>query len=284
MEARRPALANLLGVLPLRDENPVRTTPVLTWLIVGACVAVFLLWQPTPFSDTSDDLEFNLRNAAIPCELVESRPLSVDEVVATFRLGDQSACGVGAPASPPFDGGKNVWLAAVVSMFLHGSVLHIAGNMLFLWVFGNNVEDRLGKVGFALFYLAGGLVALGAHVLVDPSSTVPLVGASGAIAAVMGAYLVWYPNARVRTLVIMLFITVVDVPAKWLLALWFALQFFTDPNAGVAWTAHVGGFVFGMVVALATRSLGGRPGAPVDRRARPGRWQPPPPGPFGGRY
>jgi membrane associated rhomboid family serine protease len=274
----------LLGVLPLRDENPVRTAPVLTWLIVGACLAVFLLWQPTPFADTGDDLEFNLRNAAIPCELTESRPLSVDEVVATFRLGDDSACGVGAPASPPFDGGKNVWLAAVVSMFLHGSVLHIAGNMLFLWVFGNNVEDRLGKVGFALFYLAGGLVALGAHVLVDPSSTVPLVGASGAIAAVMGAYLVWYPNARVRTLVIMLFILVVNVPAKWLLAFWFALQFLTDPNTGVAWVAHVGGFVFGVLVALAIRTLGGRPGAPVDRQARPGRWQPPPPGPFGGRY
>jgi membrane associated rhomboid family serine protease len=121
-------------------------------------------------------------------------------------------------------------------------------------------------------------------VLVDPSSTVPLVGASGAIAAVMGAYLVWYPNARVRTLVIMLFILVVNVPAKWLLAFWFALQFLTDPNTGVAWVAHVGGFVFGVLVALVIRTLGGRPGAPVDRQARPGRWQPPPPGPFGGRY
>ncbi|HEX6420263.1 MAG TPA: rhomboid family intramembrane serine protease [Acidimicrobiales bacterium] len=267
-------------MLPLRDENPVRRPPVLTWLIVAACVAAYFLWQPTPFTDTTDDLAFNLRNAAIPCELVETRPLSVDEVVATFQLGDQSACEVGRPV-PPFDAGKNVWLAAVVSMFLHGSLLHIGGNMLFLWVFGNNVEDRLGKVGFALFYLAGGLVALGAHVFADPSSTVPLVGASGAIAAVMGAYLVWYPNAPVRTLVIMIFITVVEVPAKWLLVLWFVLQFFTDPNAGVAWVAHVGGFVFGVVVALATRSIT-RPPPPRRPAARPG-WYPDPPG-YGGRY
>jgi hypothetical protein len=131
-------------VLPLRDENPVRTTPVVTWFIVAACVAAYLFWQPGPFDSTTADVEFNLRHAAIPCEVVDGEPLSVDEVVATFRLGDQQACGVGDPASPPLEPGKNVWLAMVVSMFLHGSLLHIAGNLLFLWVFGNNIEDRLG--------------------------------------------------------------------------------------------------------------------------------------------
>ena len=248
-------------MLPLRDENPAVSTPVVTWLIVAACVVAFLVWQPTPFSDTTADVDFTLRQAAIPCEVVTGEPLTVDEVVATFRFGDESACGTGSDASPPYDAGKNVWFSVVVSMFLHGSVMHLAGNMLFLWVFGNNIEDRLGKVGFALFYLVGGIAATATHVAIDPASTVPLVGASGAIAAVMGAYLVWYPNAPVRTAVIFLLITVVDVKAKWLLGFWFVLQFFTNPNDGVAWAAHVGGFVFGVVVALALRGVDRRPDA-----------------------
>ncbi|MDD9372222.1 MAG: rhomboid family intramembrane serine protease [Acidimicrobiales bacterium] len=271
-------------MLPLRDENPVRTTPVVTWAIVAACIAAFLFWQPGPFSSTSADLEFNLRNAAIPCELVTGEPLTSDEIVATFQLGDDQACDVGDPASPPLDPGKNVWLAAVVSMFLHGSLLHIAGNMLFLWVFGNNIEDRLGHVGFALFYLAGGLAATAGHVLVDPSSTVPVVGASGAIAAVMGAYLVWYPDAPVRTLVIFFFITIMDIRAKWLLGFWFVLQFFTDPNDGVAWMAHVAGFAFGVLVALALRGFVRRPPARPLPGPTDGWYRPPPPGDFGGRY
>jgi membrane associated rhomboid family serine protease len=250
-------------MLPLRDENPAGSTPVVTWLVVAACVAAFFFWQPSPLSSTTEDVEFTLRQAAIPCEVVVGAPLTVDEVVATFQFGDESACGAGSDASPPFDAGKDVWLSVVVSMFLHGGVMHLAGNMLFLWVFGNNIEDRLGKVGFALFYVAGGVVATAAHVAVDPASTVPLVGASGAIAAVMGAYLVWFPNAPVRTVVIFLLITIIDVRAKWLLGFWFVLQFFTNPNDGVAWAAHVGGFAFGVVVALALRGIG--------RRSRPDR-------------
>jgi hypothetical protein len=284
-EATGPTVANFVAVLPLRDENPTRHSPFVTWLILAACLVAFFVWQPTPFSTTDDDLEFNLRHAAIPCEVVEGRPLSVDEVVATFRIGDDSACGVGS-ASPPFDAGKDVWLAVVVSMFLHGGVLHLAGNMWFLWVFGNNVEDRLGKVGFALFYLAGGVAATAAHIAVDGSSTVLVVGASGAIAAVMGAYMVWFPNVPVRTAVIMFFITVVDVPAKWVLGFWFVLQFFTDPNQGVAWMAHVGGFAFGVVVALAVQAIIGPPRVTPPGGRTAGGW--PPSGPddrrFGGGY
>jgi membrane associated rhomboid family serine protease len=272
-------------VLPLRDENPARSVPVVTWVIIAACVAVFLFWQPTPWSSTPEDVDFTLRWAAIPCELTTGEPLTVDEVVATFRFGDDSACGFGSPASPPFEPDKDVWLAALVSMFLHGSIAHLAGNMLFLWVFGNNVEDRLGKVGFVLFYLVGGIAATVAHVALDPSSTVPVVGASGAIAAVMGAYMVWYPNAPIRTLVLFItFITVVDVRAKWLLGLWFVFQFFTDPNEGVAWMAHVGGFVFGVAVAWLLRNVR-RPPEPLRPPPghRAGGWyrppHPPPPPP-----
>lgn len=270
-------------MLPLRDENPVRTTPVVTWLIVAACLVAYFLWQPDPFSTTTADLEFNLRHAAIPCEVVQGEPLTVDEAVATFRLGDDRACGVGSPTSPPVEADKNVWLSVLTSMFLHGSVMHLAGNMLFLWVFGNNIEDRLGKLGFALFYVAGGIAATGGHVLVDADSTVPVVGASGAIAAVMGAYLVWFPDVPVRTLVIFFFITVMDVRAKWLLGVWFLFQFFTDPNDGVAWVAHVGGFVFGVLVALLLRGVGRRPEVPPwagqgpPGYGPPGWYRPPPP-------
>ena len=284
-DASGPTVATFGAVLPLRDDNPTRRRPVVTWLIVAACLGAFLLWQPTPLSSTDDDLEFNLRHAAIPCEVVDGRPLTVDEVVATFSIGDDRACGVGAEGSPPFVPGKDVWLAVVTSIFLHGSVLHLAGNLLFLWVFGNNVEDRLGPVGFALFYLAGGVAATAAHIAAGASSTVPVVGASGAIAAIMGAYLVWFPDARVRTAVFMLVIAVVDVRAKWVLGFWFVLQFFTDPNQGVAWMAHVGGFAFGLVVALFVRALAG-PARPAPARPSVGGW--PPPGPddrrFGGRY
>jgi membrane associated rhomboid family serine protease len=246
-------------VLPLRDDIPARRPAIVTWLIIAACLAAYFLWQPTPFEDTVDDLEFNLRYAAIPCEVVEQRPLTVAEVESTFSLGDQESCGIDQGTTPAFEPGKNPLLAVVTSMFLHGSLLHLGGNLLFLWIFGNNVEDRLGRVGFAAFYLLGGVVATLSHVAVGTDSTVPMVGASGAIAAVMGAYLIWFPNARVRTAVFFFFIAVVDLPAKWVLGSWFVLQFFTDPNQGVAWMAHVGGFVFGALVALLLlRGFGGR--------------------------
>ena len=244
-------------MLPIGDDNPVSRAPVVTWLIIAACLVAYFFWQPTPFSETVDDIEFDLRYAAIPCEVIEHRPLTRAEVGATFSLGDDNACNIDRGQTRPFDPGKNVWLAIVTSMFLHGGLLHIGGNMLFLWVFGNNVEDRLGRLGFAAFYLVGGLVATLAHVVVSQDSTVPSIGASGAIAAVMGAYLVWFPNARVRTIVIIL---LVNVPAKVVLVVWFVLQFFTDPNEGVAWVAHVAGFAFGVVVGLLLRGFGDRSG------------------------
>ena len=254
-------------MLPLRDENPVRRAPVLTWVIIGLCIAAYFVWQPSPLGDTDEDVIFTLDHAAIPCEVVEGRPLDQNEVIATFNQGLTNACNIDQDRSAPFAPDKNVWLAVIVSMFLHGSLLHIGGNMLFLWVFGNNVEDAFGRVGFALFYLVGGIVATATHILLDVDSTVPVVGASGAIAAVMGAYAVLYPGAKVRTLVFVLFIFVLDLPAVVLLGFWFALQFFTDPNEGVAWAAHVGGFVFGVLVALAYRSIRQVPrAAPAVRR------------------
>jgi rhomboid family protein len=157
------------------------------------------------------------------------------------------------------------WETVFTSMFMHASILHIAGNMLFLWIFGNNVEDSMGRVRFLAFYVVGGLAALALQVAVDPSSHATTVGASGAIAAVLGGYVVLYPRARVLTLVlIILFFTVIELPALVMLALWFAEQAvfgavgLTDPTGGgggVAYFAHIGGFVFGVLAirALATR-------------------------------
>lgn len=245
-------------MLPLRDENPVSRPPIVTWLIIAACIVAYLAWQPGPFAssdqDSSDDTVFFLENAAIPCEVREGRPLDLQEVDATYRLGDVDSCNVDDGGSDPVFPDKDVWLSVVASMFLHGSLWHIGGNLLFLWVFGNNVEDVMGRLAFPVFYLVGGIVGTLAHVALQPDSTVPVVGASGAIAAVMGAYLVLFPAARVRTLVIFL---VVDIPAAVLLLFWFVLQFFTDPNDSVAWAAHVGGFVFGILAGLVARVVRG---------------------------
>jgi membrane associated rhomboid family serine protease len=272
-------------VLPLHDDNPVRRPPVITWLIIGLCLVAYFLWQPTPFEtdgtvDTEDDVttdtEFNYEWAAVPCEILEGRPLDFAELEATFRsqAANPRVCGIDDGQSAEWFPDKNVYLAMVTSMFLHGGLLHIGFNLLFLWVFGNNVEDAFGKVGYILFYLVGGIVATLTHVGLNPDSTIPLVGASGAIAAVMGAYLVLFPQARVRTLIFALLIFFVELRAMWVLGAWFVLQFFTDPNEGVAWAAHVGGFVFGVAVGLLVRAL--RPPSPT---ARPTTWPPQPPPP-----
>ena len=244
-------------MIPLKDENPTRHRPIATLLIILACTAVYLLWQPSPLGNTADDTAFSFEHAAIPCELREDRPLTTDELRATLVVGRNDACGVGAPTSPEYFADKSVWQSVLVSMFLHGSLLHLGGNLLFLWIFGNNIEDHLGPVRFVAFYVLGGIVATLTHVALNLSSTVPMIGASGAIAAVMGAYLVWFPDAPVRTLVFFFLPFIVRIRAKWVLGFWFVLQFFTSPNSGVAWAAHVGGFVFGAVVGLAVRASPG---------------------------
>ena len=256
-------------MLPFHDDNPVKTPPVVTWIIIAACLGIYFLWQPTPFTETSEDVEFNVENAAIPCEVVEGRPLDRAEVTATYVEGTTTeSCDVDDGDSPAFFPEKNVYLSVLTSMFLHGGLLHIAGNLLFLWVFGNNVEEAFGKVGYILFYLAGGVVATLAHVALNLDSSVALVGASGAIAAVMGAYLVLYPRARIRTLVLFFLILVLNLQAWVVLGFWFVLQFFTDPNEGVAWAAHVGGFLFGMAVGYVVKLLKPRP------QPQPATWQP----------
>ena len=246
-------------MFPVKDVNPTHRKPVLTLLIIVACFAVWVAWQQEPQREPLDDLVFNLEHAAIPCEVVEGRPLTELELEATYGVagGDADACSLEGDRSGPGVPGKDVWLAVVASMFFHGGVMHIGGNMLFLWVFGNNIEDHLGHVRFLVFYLIGGVAAAATHIALQPESTIPVVGASGAVAAVMGAYLVWFPRAPVRTVLLLGFPFLTTIKARWLLGFWFVLQFFTSPNSGVAWAAHVGGFVFGAVVGLLVRSVRG---------------------------
>lgn len=245
-------------MLPLRDENPTARRPFVTIALIAACIFVYFFVQPSSLSATDqsaqDDAEFTVRNAAIPCEVVEGRPLTVDELNRTFINGDATACN-SSDTSPEQFPDKNVYLALLFSMFMHAGLLHIGGNMLYLWVFGNNIEDRIGPLPYLVFYLLGGLAATAAHVALDPNSTVPVVGASGAIAAVMGAYLVLYPRHRVHTAIFFGIILFRPIRAWIVLGFWFVSQFVIDPNSGVAWAAHVGGFVFGVLGGLVMRAM-----------------------------
>lgn len=227
-------------MFPISDVNPARGTPILTLLVIAANVLVFFVVQPR---DLEEGIEFGYRNAAIACELTTGEAITLSEVRSDSCLAD----GVGDALFPD----KVLPLSVLVSLFLHGNFLHLAGNMWFLWIFGNNIEEAFGRLGYALLYLVGGIAATGAFVWAQPESTYPLIGASGAIAAVLGAYLVLFPTHLVMSVV---FITLLPVPAALFLGLWFLGQFaVTDP--GVAWQAHVGGFVVGALVALALRGL-----------------------------
>ncbi|HEX5615555.1 MAG TPA: rhomboid family intramembrane serine protease [Acidimicrobiia bacterium] len=241
-------------VIPLRDDTPSVRRPYVTIALVVINVVVYFGVQPR--TDSVESQEFLYRNAAIPCELRTGEPITAAAVVTGDCASDAVRIDrLGTPNVVPAQEiypDKNVYLALLWSMFLHGSLLHLLGNMLFLWIFGNNVEDRFGHVAYAAFYLVTGVAATAAHVLGNSGATVPLIGASGAIAGVMGAYFVWYPAARVLTL---LGWFLLELPAALVLGIWFVLQFATNPNEGVAWLAHVGGFVAGAAIALALRAV-----------------------------
>jgi membrane associated rhomboid family serine protease len=259
-------------MFPLRDNIPLARFPVVTVALVAINIVVYLLsirHGGSFFGGPSN--EVTVRYGAIPyelthpgehCELltVNAPQGAVSTVVCQGQPGVH-----GAPAAQP-----PTWATVFTSMFMHGGFLHIFGNMLFLAIFGPTLEDAIGRLRFPVFYLLGGVVALAAQVLVDPSSTAPTVGASGAIAAVLGGYILLYPRARVLTLVfIIFFVTIVEVPALWLLGFWFLTQLLfgaaglTSPVGGVegvAYFAHVGGFLFGL---LAIRLfVGGRRSEP----------------------
>jgi membrane associated rhomboid family serine protease len=212
-------------MLPIRDDTPSRTFPLVTFLLILANGLVWL-WEVSLGS-----------GAALTS--------------AYLRFGFIPGVLTGAHEAPP--GALQPYILTVLtSMFMHGSWTHILGNMLFLWIFGNNIEDYLGHGKYLLFYLAGGVAATMTQLLSGPSSQLPTIGASGAIATIMGAYFFLYPRAKVQTLVFFIFITTVRLPAWIFLGIWFVMQLFEGTYGaaqGVAVWAHVGGFLFGVLIA-----------------------------------
>ena len=232
--------------MPLRDANPTRRTPYVTLAIVIACVVAFAWELGLMLSGSQNALDDLLAMwGVVPADLT-----------AAWSHGDYLS---------------RESATLVTSQFLHGGWLHLGGNMLYLWVFGNNVEDRFGRARFLVFYLLGGVVAGLSQVAIDPGPSVPTIGASGAIAATLGAYLVLFPRARVTTLVFLgFFYQLIDIPAIVVLGFWFVLQLVdgltslgpVQSGGGVAFFAHIGGFVAGALVAKAALSLGGAAAGP----------------------
>lgn len=225
-------------MFPIRDSHPTRVRPWVTLLIIATSLYVFFGLQA--FDTPQADAEFLYEHAAIGCEVTTGDPLSGAEIG-----GQPCSSSDGSPVFPE----KQVWLSVLKSIFLHGGVGHVLFNMWFLWIFGNNVEEAFGHVGYLFFYVVGGVASTLAFALVNPGSTVPLVGASGAIAAVLGAYGVLFPGHRVLSFVGWLLL---PIPAFIFLGIWFVAQFGLG-GTNVAWEAHVGGFIFGLVASFSMR-------------------------------
>ncbi len=228
-------------MFPLKDNIPTLRFPIVTVTLIALNVIAYFFWQQGGFSlgePSSKDFVCHLYDyAEIPYEV-------------THPGGEQvsiSGCDPDAPT----------WLTLFTSMFMHGGLLHLGGNMLFLWIFGNNVEDSMGPVKFLLFYLLSGLAASGLQIAIGPDSMTPGLGASGAVAGVLGGYLLLFPRARVITVIfIVFFFTIVELPALLILGFWFVQQvlfgYFQlntagDGGGGVAYFAHIGGFAFGLL-------------------------------------
>lgn len=220
---------------PIKDYNPTKKTAYLTIILIAINVAVFFYQSFL----TEKPFELHIAESAmVPYEVTHFKNVNVP--VGTDRWGRRLA--LKRDISP--------FLSILTSIFMHGSFMHLFGNMLFLWIFGNNIEDHLGKFKFILFYLAAGVGASLIHVIFHFNSLVPVIGASGAVSGVMGAYLILYPHAKVRTLVfIFIIVTFVDIPAFIFLIVWFLFQFlYVGGGSGIAWMAHVGGFIIGIVL------------------------------------
>ena len=217
-------------LLPIQDENPTYTKPVITVALLSANVMVFIYQM---ILGPAGEQLFIFGTAVIPYELTHY----VDRT--TFAI--PSTRYAYPAALLPFP------LTLFSAMFTHGGFMHLGGNMLYLWIFGNNIEDAMGHGRFFIFYMVTGLGATMVHVLSDPNSTIPMIGASGAIAGILGAYFVLYPKAKIKTFVVLIiFIQIIYVPAVFILGFWFLRQIIGIGSDDIAWYAHIGGFLVGM--------------------------------------
>ncbi len=231
-------------MFPYKDDNPTLASPIVTFFLIGLNVAAWVLVQGM-------GSEPNL--SASVCQL----GFIPGEVLGRLPPGTP----VPGPMAVSCETGEGGWFSPVTSMFLHGGWFHLVGNMWFLWVFGNNVEDSMGRARFLIFYLTTGIAGAAAQAAVNPASVIPMVGASGAISGVMGAYIILYPRVKVHMLVFLgIFITRIAVPAVLMLGYWFLLQLvgglptLARESGGVAFWAHAGGFVAGMLLVFVFRS------------------------------
>ena len=234
-------------MIPYKDENPTLRPPVITFALIAANVAAWVFLQGMGQSPV-------LEQSVCQLGLVPGHLLGGLHAGATVQLGPDEVCRIGhLPA----------WATVLTSMFMHGGWLHLLGNMWFLWIFGNNVEDSSGRFRFLLFYLLCGAIAAATQSIANPESTIPMVGASGAISGVMGGYIILYPKVRVHMLVILgFYIGKIAVPAYLMLGYWLLIQLVSgtlsvgQEGGGVAFLAHAGGFVAGMVLIMLFRNRG----------------------------
>ena len=210
-------------MIPLKDDNPTSNKPVVTYFLIGSCVLIFLIQLS---SQTYSTRQLFYSYGLIPSVLMGHKELPMD----LYAI----------PA----------YLTIFTSMFMHGGFMHLIGNMLYMWIFADNIEDNLGPLNFLVFYLLAGIGAAMTQVFVDTQSQIPMVGASGAIGGVLGAYLINHPNARVLVLIPFGFFSqLIKIRALYVLGFWFVLQFIST-GGGVAYAAHIGGFVSGMILIL----------------------------------
>ncbi|MCP4568258.1 MAG: rhomboid family intramembrane serine protease [FCB group bacterium] len=239
-------------MIPLKDDNPTKTVPVITYGLIAINCLVYFYQMTLPIR--TEQL-FVYQFGLIPTELI--------------HLTDMTP-------SIPFP----VFLSPFSSMFVHGDLMHLIGNMLYLWIFGNNVEDYFGHVKFLAFYLLSGLAAVALFIVFQPYGETPLVGASGAIAGILGAYLVLYPRARILTFIwILFFIRIIWLPAIFILGYWFVIQIIMAASSvggtggGVAWFAHIGGFLFGwLVIRFRRKRARQKSNSPKDNSSYYDRW------------
>ena len=249
-------------LFPIGDDNQGRvTTPVIVYMIIAINFAVFLFLQQAGMTPQGE--QFTYGYSVIPHEITTGTDLTEPVLVpGAPPVIDRRTGRREPPVIPEAPGPNPIYLTLLTSMFMHGGWLHLLGNMLYLWIFGDNIEDNFGHFKFLLFYFISGLVAAFAQIFADPNSIIPSLGASGAIAGVLGAYLIMFPRNRVRNLVFFgFFFTTIELPAVIVLGFWIVIQFVNQytssfdrvQSGGVAYMAHIGGFVSGVILCFVFR-------------------------------
>jgi len=228
---------NVHKVIPISDINPARNTPVISRIFMFATVGVFILIQP---KNQIELFNFFYQYSAIPCELINFSPISESQFYNNDCFNNQSSS-----IFPE----KNLLLSVISANFFHANFIHILGNLWSFWIFGNNVEDKLGKFRFVIFLIFIGIISISVHTYLNQDSLIPIVGASGIVSGLMGAYVFMFPNARLLVLVPFGFLFPTTIKAKFFMVFWFLSQILISiSDQNISWEAHVGGFIFGYLL------------------------------------